>query len=149
MREALHEAQKCLRFNAQPSDVPVGALCVLDNQIIGRGHNRREADQNPTSHAELLAIQEAAQHLNSRHLDNVTLYVTLEPCPMCAGAIWLARISRVVFGAWDERAGACGSVFDIARDPRLNHRPQVRGGVLEEECKALLQDFFANQRAKK
>ena len=154
MREALREAGKCLNRpssipNRQSDDVPVGALCVLDNQIIGRGHNRREADCNPTSHAELLAIQEAAQFLNSRHLDNVTLYVTLEPCPMCAGAIWLARVSRVVFGAWDERAGACGSVFDIARDPRLNHRPQVRGGVLEEECRSLLQEFFQQKRGEK
>ena len=164
MREALHEAQKCLlrevaHKNPQPLihnsqstihnpqfDVPVGALCVLNNQIIGRGHNQREIGHDPTAHAEVLALRSAAEHLQSRRLAGVTLYVTLEPCAMCAGAIWLARAERVVFGAWDARAGACGSVFDILRDPRLNHRPQLKGGVLSDECAALLSEFFAARR---
>ena len=154
MHEALLEAHRCLRFapDSQPaipdlrSDVPIGAVCVVGGQIVGRGHNRREADQNPTAHAEVLALQDAARTLGRRHLDDVTLYVTLEPCPMCAGAIWLARVQRLVFGAWDQKAGACGSLYDIVRDPRLNHRPQVRGGILAEECADLLAHFFAEQR---
>lgn len=153
MRHALEEAGKCLRSNSQsavrnpPSDdVPVGAICVFENQIIGRGHNRREIDHDPVAHAEILALRDAAASLQRSNLENVTLYVTLEPCPMCAGALWLSRVSRVVFGAWDEKAGGCGSVFDIARDPRLNHRVQVRAGVLERECQLLLRDFFAPRR---
>ena len=163
MREALHEAKQCLRRDADidrnnpqsaianpqlsaPPDVPVGAICVMRGEIIGRGHNRREIDHDPTAHAEVLAIQAAARRLNNWRLQEVTLYVTLEPCAMCAGTIWLARLSRVVLGAWDERAGACGSLFDIPRDPRLNHRPQLRGGVLADECAALLNDFFASAR---
>jgi len=174
MREALLEARHCLRaaphspdltipnstVDAPPDvrisdvripdgripDVPVGAVCVLNGQIIGRGHNRRELDGDPTAHAETLALRAAAQHLGNWRLRGVTLYVTLEPCTMCAGAIWLARVERVVFGAWDAKAGACGSLFDIPRDPRLNHRPQVRGGVLQNECAALLDEFFAAQR---
>ena len=127
---------------------PFGCVVVRQGEIIGRGHNRREADGDPTAHAEVLALRQASQFLKTWHLENVTLYVTLEPCAMCAGAIWLARIKRLVFGAWDEKAGACGSLFDIARDPRLNHRPQVRGGVLEGECARLLTSFFAAQRSK-
>ena len=148
MRLALAEAQNCLRASveASPDDVPVGAICVLDGQIVGRGHNRREIDRDPTSHAEILALRDAAHSLKRHYLSEVTLFVTLEPCPMCAGAIWLSRVSRVVFGAWDERAGACGSVFDVPRDPRLNHRAQVRGGVLENECQAQLREFFAARR---
>jgi tRNA(adenine34) deaminase len=154
MREALAEARQCLRSsppasNGQSSivdrqcpDVPVGAVCVHDGRVIGRGQNRREVDGDPTAHAEVLALRAAAQALGQWRLEGVTLYVTLEPCPMCAGAIWLARPDRVVFGAWDPAAGAAGSLFDILRDPRLNHRPQVRGGVLEEECAALLKSFF-------
>lgn len=153
MQIALQEARKCLRSNRQSStqnlqsdDVPVGAICVRQNAIISRGHNRRERDNDATAHAETIAIREANRVLDSWRLDDVTLYVTLEPCAMCAGAIWLSRIERVVFGAWDERAGACGSLFDIMRDPRLNHTPQVRGGILETECKTVLQDFFARRR---
>jgi tRNA(adenine34) deaminase len=147
MQEALNEARLCLREpSSLPDDVPIGALCVKDNQIISRGHNRREVDKDPTAHAEILALREAAVCLDDWHLHGVTLYVTLEPCPMCAGALWLSRIERVVFGAWDARAGACGSVFDVPRDPRLNHRPQVRGGVLENECAALLHEFFHGRR---
>lgn len=165
MREALQEARQCLRLQSftpspplssdsnrqssiinRPSDVPVGALCILDGAVIGRGHNRREVERDPTAHAEVLALRAAAQQLGDWRLENVTLYVTLEPCVMCAGAIWLARVGRVVFGAWDERAGACGSLYDVARDPRLNHRPQLRGGVLAEECAALLREFFNSRR---
>jgi len=153
MREALIEARLCLRSNdggltrdSSLCDVPVGAVCVHENQIIARAHNRREADCDPTAHAEVLCLREAARVLNRRELSDVTLYVSLEPCPMCAGAIWLARPTRVVFGAWDKRAGACGSLFDLPRDPRLNFRPQVRGGVLREECAALLEEFFRERR---
>lgn len=153
MRLALEEARNCLTRHHPPStadspsqDVPVGALCVRDDQIVGRGHNRRELDRDPLAHAETIALREAAQTLKQHHLEGVTLYVTLEPCPMCAGALWLSRVSRVVFGAWDAKAGACGSVFDIPRDPRLNHRLQVRGGVLESECQAQLREFFAVRR---
>lgn len=168
MQQALEEAQLCLLdaastpvsgdFEVQDEDltllypqrtspdVPVGAICVLEGRIIGQGHNRREADADPTAHAEVLAIRQAAAHLGSWRLNGVTLYVTLEPCPMCSGAIWLSRLDRVVFGAWDEKAGACGSIFDIPRDPRLNHRPQLVGGVLEHECAQILKDFFSTQR---
>jgi len=145
MRAALDEARQCLRSMA-PSDVPVGAVCVLGGEVIARAHNRRELDQDPLAHAEVLALRQAAQVLEERVLADVTLYVSLEPCPMCAGAIWLSRIERLVFGAWDAKAGACGSVFDIARDPRLNHRPQVLGGVLREECEEILKSFFRERR---
>lgn len=152
MKIALDEARRCLRdssassFQPDISDVPVGAICVRDNKMLSRGHNRREIDNDATAHAEILAIRDANRVLDSWRLDKVTLYVTLEPCAMCAGAIWLSRVERVVFGAWDERAGACGSLFDITRDPRLNHTPQLRGGVRENECKAILQEFFARRR---
>jgi tRNA(adenine34) deaminase len=162
MRQALEEAQNCLRHSPilpqidsnnsslrthHLDDVPVGALCVFENQIVGRGHNQRELDGDPTAHAEVLAVKEAAQILGRTNLEGVTLYVTLEPCPMCAGAIWLSRISRLVFGAWDEKAGACGSVFDVVRDPRLNHRVELRGGVLEADCRRQLREFFTGLRA--
>ncbi len=152
MREAISEARQCLltqnsKLKTQNSaDVPVGAICIYENRVVGRGHNRREADNDPTAHAEVLALREAAETLGAWRLDGVTLYVTLEPCPMCAGALWLARVERLVFGAWEPKSGACGSVFDIPRDPRLNHRPQVRGGVLESECAALLEEFFVARR---
>lgn len=147
MRAALEEARQCLRSDA-PSDVPVGAVCALGGEIIARAHNRREIDSDPLAHAEVLALKQAAQVLGGRVLASVALYVTLEPCPMCAGAVWLSRVERVVFGAWDAKAGACGSVFDIARDPRLNHRPQVLGGVLESECSEVLRAFFESRRAR-
>ena len=149
MRAALQEARLCGRSSqlpALPDDVPIGALCVRDGAIIGRGHNQRELLQDPTAHAETLALRAAAQTLGTSHVPDVTLYVTLEPCAMCAGALWLSRARRVVFGAWDEKAGACGSVFDVARDPRLNHQLQVQGGVLENECAQLLREFFEMRR---
>lgn len=130
------------------ADVPIGAV-VLDasGQVIGRGRNRREADGDPTAHAEVLAIRAAAAVLGSWRLTGCTLVVTLEPCAMCAGATVLARLPRVVFGAWDEKAGASGSVFEILREPRLNHWVEVFSGVREAECAQLLRDFFTGQRS--
>ena len=148
MRLALQEARLCLRAPVQTDDVPIGAICVFEGAVVGRGCNARELLNDPTAHAEILALREAARVLGTSHLDDVTLYVTLEPCAMCAGALWLARARRVVFGAWDDKAGACGSVFDVARDPRLNHNLEVRGGVLQDECARLLREFFALRREK-
>jgi tRNA(adenine34) deaminase len=124
----------------------VGALIVRDNSIVSAATNRTVRDQDPTAHAELLAIREAAEKLDRWRLDDCTLYITLEPCAMCAGAIVLARVKRVVFGAWDEKAGMAGSVGDLLRHSRLNHRPEVKAGVLAEECGALLAEFFRAQR---
>lgn len=127
-------------------DVPIGAVVVCDGVVIGTGHNEREMRQDPTAHAEVIALREAARTLGSwRVLDSV-LYVTLEPCAMCAGAIVLARVPRVVFGCTDPKAGAAGSVLDVLAEPRLNHRPEVAGGLLADECAALLVDFFASRR---
>jgi tRNA(adenine34) deaminase len=127
-------------------DVPVGAAIVRDDEIIAVASNRTVRDQDPTAHAELLAIREAARRVRSWRLDDCTLYVTLEPCAMCAGAIVLARMRMLVFGAFDEKAGMAGSVADIVRHPRLNHRPEVVSGVLAEECAALLKEFFGGLR---
>lgn len=149
MHEALLEAGLCLRGgDGARDDVPVGAVVVVGNRIVGRGHNQVVLHSDPTLHAEVVAIREAVRTLGTPRLESATLYVSLEPCPMCAGALWLARFERLVFGAFDPKAGACGSVFDIARDVRLNHRLQVRGGVLEEECAGMLRDFFAAKRQK-
>jgi tRNA(adenine34) deaminase len=142
MRAALDEA----RSAAAPGDVPVGAIVVQGDVILSRAANRTVRDQDPTAHAELLAIRAASAALGSWRLEGCTLYVTLEPCAMCAGAIVLGRVSRVVIGAWDPKAGMAGSVGDLLRHPRLNHRPEVAGGVLEEECGALLRDFFTARR---
>jgi tRNA(adenine34) deaminase len=143
MSLALAEAQLALTT----ADVPVAAL-VLDAAgiPIGTGHNAREATHDPTAHAEIVAIRAAAAATGSWHLEDTTLVVTLEPCTMCAGAILQARIPRVVFGAWDEKAGAAGSVHDVLRDRRLPHRVEVIAGVREAECAALLRDFFAERR---
>jgi len=143
MRAALAEAAAAL-----PSgDVPVGALVLgADGAVIGRGRNERELRQDPTAHAEVLAIRSAAEATGDWRLTGATLVVTLEPCLMCAGAILAARIPRVVFGAWDEKAGAAGSRYDALRDRRLNHRAEVVAGVLEAECGAVLLDFFAGRR---
>jgi tRNA(adenine34) deaminase len=128
-------------------DVPVGAVVVgPSDEVIGEGHNVREASQDPTGHAEIVAIREAARTLGSWRLIDCTLVVTLEPCVMCAGAMVLARLPVCVFGTWDPKAGACGSVWDVARDPRANHRVEVVGGVRQEECARLLLDFFAARR---
>jgi tRNA(adenine34) deaminase len=142
MRAALDEA----RSAAASGDVPVGAIVVQGEVILSRAANRTVRDQDPTAHAELLAIRAASAALGSWRLEGCTLYVTLEPCAMCAGAIVLARVSRVVIGAWDPKAGMAGSVGDLLRHPRLNHRPEVAGGVLEDECGAPLRDFFTARR---
>lgn len=144
MRAAVNEAQAALDHD----DVPVGAVVVRDGQIIGRGHNQREQLRDPTAHAEMIAITAAASHVQSWRLESCTLYVTLEPCAMCAGAMVLARLERLVFGARDAKAGACVSLFQLCSDARLNHRVTIADGVLGDECAALLQDFFAAQRAK-
>jgi tRNA(adenine34) deaminase len=143
MREALTLAREA----ASSGDVPVGAVVVHDGVVIGRGANRTMRDQDPTAHAELLAIREAAAVLGRWRLDDCTLYVTLEPCAMCAGAMVLARLDRVVFGAWDDKAGMAGSIGDVLRHPKLNHRPQVRAGALAEECGEVLREFFAGRRS--
>ena len=128
-------------------DVPVGAVVVgPDGGVVGAGRNRREADGDPTAHAEILALRAAARSTGSWRLDGHTLVVTLEPCPMCAGAVVLSRVARVVLGAWDPKAGAAGSVWDIVRDRRVNHRVEVVGGVKERECSELLLDFFTGHR---
>jgi tRNA(adenine34) deaminase len=142
MRLALREAERAMEHD----DVPIGAVLVHEGEVLATGRNEREERQDPTAHAEVLALREAAEKLGSwRVLDSV-LYVTLEPCAMCAGAIVLARVPRVVFGAWDPKAGAAGSVLDVLAEPRLNHRPEVSGGLLAEECGALLSSFFAGRR---
>jgi tRNA(adenine34) deaminase len=127
-------------------DVPVGAAIVREDEIIAVASNRTVRDQDPTAHAELLAIREAARRVRSWRLDDCTLYVTLEPCAMCAGAIVLARLRMLVFGAFDEKAGMVGSVADIVRHPRLNHRPEVVGGLLADECGAILREFFGREK---
>ena len=143
IRNALDLAREAVRRN----EVPIGALVVRNGSIIAAATNRTVRDQDPTAHAELLAIREASSKLDSWRLDDCTLYVTLEPCAMCAGAIVLARVTRVVFGAWDDKAGMAGSVGDLLRHPRLNHRPEVRAGVLADECARLLEEFFQQQRS--
>ncbi len=139
---ALQEAQQAF----DEGEVPVGAVVVLEGQVIGRGHNRREALNDPTAHAELLAITAAANHLGNWRLEGAAIYVTKEPCPMCAGALINARLARLVFGAWDEQAGCCGSLYQLCRDPRFNHQLEVAGGILELESRELLQRFFRRKR---
>ena len=143
MAAALDEASAA----ASHGDVPVGAIIVRGGDAIARTSNRTVRDQDPTAHAELLAIRAASQALGSWRLEGCTLHVTLEPCAMCAGAIVLARLERVVFGAWDDKAGMAGSVGDLLREPRLNHRPQVLGGVREDDSARILRTFFADRRA--
>ena len=143
MRLALQEAELALAHH----DVPVGAVIAdASGAIVATGHNERERRQDPTAHAELIALRAAAAALGRWRLLDTTLYVTLEPCAMCAGAIVLARVPRVVYGTADPKAGAAGSVLDILAEPRLNHRPDVTGGVLASECAALLVDFFIARR---
>ena len=132
----------------EEDEVPVGAVVVRENRIIASGHNQKETLKDPTAHAEMIVITQAAQAIDSWRLTDSTLYVTLEPCVMCAGAILQARIPTVVFGTTDPKAGACQSLFQITTDSRLNHQCGVLGGVLKEPCKAILQEFFAAQRAK-
>ena len=142
MRLAMREAERALEHD----DVPIGAVLVCDGEVVAADHNERELRQDPTAHAEIVVLREAARLGGSwRVLDSV-LYVTLEPCAMCAGAIVLARVPRVVFGASDPKAGACGSVLDVLGEPRLNHRPEVAGGLLGRECGEMISGFFASRR---
>jgi tRNA(adenine34) deaminase len=142
MRRAIEEGRLALEHG----DVPVGAVVVHQGEVVAAAHNERERRQDPTAHAETLALQQAARRRGSWRLLDTVLYVTLEPCAMCAGAIVLARVPRVVYGTADPKAGAAGSVLDVLAEPRLNHRPAVQGGVLAAECAALLTDFFAARR---
>lgn len=142
MREALAEA----RLAAAAGDVPVGAVVVLQDRVIGRGHNRREAWSDPTAHAEILALREAAQTLGAWRLSGATLYCTLEPCCMCAGALVNARVDTIVFGLRDDKSGAVGSVYDLVRSPWLNHRLKVVAGMLANQVQELMQGFFAGLR---
>jgi tRNA(adenine34) deaminase len=142
MRRALLLAQRA----AEEGEVPVGALLVLDNEVIGEGWNRPIASRDPTAHAEIVALRAGASALGNYRLGGATLYATLEPCVMCMGAVLNARVTRVVFGAWDAKAGACGSVIDLPREPRLGHGLDVFGGVCSEEAAALLRKFFESRR---
>ncbi len=142
MRLALREAQRAIEHE----DVPIGAVVAHGGELIATGHNERELRQDPTAHAEVIALREAARVLGSWRVLDAVLYVTLEPCAMCAGAIVLARVPRVVYGASDPKAGACGSVLDVLSEPRLNHRPEVAPGLLAGECGEMLSAFFASRR---
>jgi tRNA(adenine34) deaminase len=142
MRLALRQAEQALEHD----DVPIGAVVVREGEVIGAAHNEREVRRDPTAHAEVLALREAAREVGSWRVLEAVLYVTLEPCAMCAGAIVLARVARVVYGATDPKAGAAGSVLDVLGEPRLNHRPEVAGGLLAQECGAILSAFFAARR---
>jgi tRNA(adenine34) deaminase len=138
----LREAEHALEHD----DVPIGAVIVREGEVVAAAHNERELRQDPTAHAEIIALREAARAAGSWRVLDAVVYVTLEPCPMCAGALVLARVPRLVFGASDPKAGACGSVLDVVGEPRLNHRPDVAGGLLAEECGELISGFFASRR---
>jgi len=143
MDHALREAEQAYKRK----EVPIGALVVQNGKVIGRGYNQVETLKDPTAHAEMIAITAAATQLGNHRFDKCTLYVTLEPCAMCAGAIVLARLERVVFGASDPKAGACGTLFNIVKDKRLNHQVELVGGVLEAKCGGILKDFFSKVRS--
>ncbi len=142
MRQALAEATKA----SDLGEVPIGCVIVQDERVIAKGHNLTESLKDATAHAEMMAITSASSTLESRYLTDVTLYVTIEPCPMCAGAIVLARIPRLVFGAYDIKAGACGTLYNITEDKRLNHQVHVVGGVMDTDCAALVQRYFKGMR---
>lgn len=142
MREALKEAQKAY----DQAEVPIGAVVVLNGEIIGRGYNIREKEQDATLHAEIKAIRQANQHLGSWRLEDCELFVTLEPCPMCSGAMILARLKKVTFGAFDPKAGTAGTFMNLLQDERFNHQVEVEQGILEDECKEILQQFFKGLR---
>ena len=144
--ELMRLALDVARIAPQTGDIPVGAIVInSDGVVIGKGFNEREANNDPTAHAEVVAIRSAAARLQNSRLDGCTLIVTLEPCAMCAGAIAQSRISKLIFGAWDEKAGAVGSVWDVLRDPRSIFKVEVSSGILEDECAALLKDFFSDK----
>ena len=142
MKQALREAEKAF----EEDEVPVGAVVVHEGKIIGRGYNQIEKLQDPTAHAEMIALTAAANHLNSRRLEDCTMYVTLEPCPMCAGALVLSRVPTLVFGAYDPKAGACGTLMNIPQDKRLNHTVHVIPGICDRESEELLKGFFGRIR---
>ena len=142
MREALRQAKKAYRL----MEVPIGCVIVHDGEIIARGYNRRNTDKSTLSHAELNAIRKAAKKLGDWRIEECTMYVTLEPCPMCAGAIVMSRVDRVVYGSTDAKAGACESVFNIPGNPTLNHRPEITAGVLQQECADIMKRFFKMRR---
>ena len=142
MKEALRQAQKAFERN----EVPIGAVAVFKKQIIGRGHNQTEGLKDPTAHAEILAITAAANALSSWRLNDVEMFTTVEPCIMCAGALVLARVKRIIFGARDEKFGGCGSVFNIVNEPKLNHRIEITTGVMEKEAASLMKSFFGKKR---
>jgi tRNA(adenine34) deaminase len=142
----VRQALELARLAAQQNEVPVGALVMMGGEVIGEGWNRPIAAHDPTAHAEIIALRAAAARLGNYRLEGATLYASLEPCAMCLGAAINARVSRVVFGAWDLKAGACGSVFDLTREPKLSHRIDVFGGVCAEECRELLRAFFEARR---
>lgn len=144
--DGIQHALRLARAAAVLEEVPVGAVIMSEGSVVAEGHNETIRRNDPTAHAELLVIQAALARLGEDRLSNATLYVTLEPCAQCAGAMVLAKVGRVVFGAWDQRAGMAGSVEDLLRHPRLNHRPEVIGGVMEEECGELLKGFFRERR---
>lgn len=145
--EAMRRALELARRAGQAGDVPIGAVVIApDGSVLGEGYNRREADADPTAHAEILALRQAGRSRGSWRLADATLVVSVEPCTMCAGAAVLARIRRVVFGAWEPKTGACGSMRDVVRDSRLNHQCQVLGGVLRDDAAALMAEFFGSQR---
>ncbi|HBV03463.1 MULTISPECIES: tRNA adenosine(34) deaminase TadA [Mammaliicoccus] len=145
MKLAIEEAKKAWKMD----EVPIGAIVVYKGEVIGRGHNLRENEQSPSAHAEMLAIQEASEYLNSWRLEDTTLYVTLEPCVMCSGAIVMSRIPHVVYGASDPKGGCSGSLMNLIEDTRFNHRSTVERGILAEECGEMLRTFFKEKRAKK
>jgi len=145
MQQAIEEAKKAKELN----EVPIGAIIEIGGEIISRGHNLRETDHNAIAHAELLAIDRACQKLGTWRLEDATLYVTLEPCPMCAGAIIQSRVKRVVFGAHDPKAGCAGTFMNLLQDERFNHQSEVKSGILEEECGSMLTDFFRTLRERK
>ncbi len=142
MRLALREAERA----SEHEDVPIGAVVVREGEVVAAAHNERELRQDPTAHAEIIALRAAARSVGSWRILDAVMYVTLEPCTMCAGAIVLARVPRLVYGASDPKAGACGSVLDVLSERRLNHRPEVAGGLVAQECGDLLSEFFASRR---
>jgi len=146
-QQYMREAIKAAEIAEANGDVPIGAVIVHQSRIIARAYNQREQLKDPTAHAEIIALTQAAAFLESWRLGGCTIYVTLEPCAMCAGALVLGRLDRLVFGCDDPKAGACGSLYDIVRDSRLNHRLEVTGGILAEQCSAILQHFFRGRRA--
>ena len=145
MREAVNEAKKAFELD----ETPIGAVIVQDGKIIGRGYNRRNSEKNPLCHAEIIAINEAAKYIGDWRIENCTIYVTVEPCPMCAGAIVQARIPTVLFGTENVKAGCCGSVLNLMQQEKLNHRAEVISDVLKEECSSLMKEFFKNMRKKR